>query len=74
MEAPKCKICGQRHYGLCPQAKGGEANIPGHDSRASEDDANKTQPRAAKKRAVRGSFDRKAYQREYMRKRRAKGK
>lgn len=58
MEAPLCKICRYRHYGPCHGTIETPAPTP-----------EPATPKAIE--APRGSFDRNAYQREYMRKRRA---
>ncbi len=60
MEAPKCKICGERHYSLCRVAtlNTGQAN------REAILNSLRIEP-------PKPTFDRTAYQREYMRKRRA---
>jgi hypothetical protein len=93
MDAPKCKICGERHYGLCSQPRGRNAptqaqppelvrTVPAAGVAAGETAPNRqltveelggpfcgiiaheTTQLATPK------FDRVAYQREYMRKRR----
>lgn len=71
MEAPKCKICSQRHYGLCPPAKGGDAHAHNKPVTGIPSASDVAKPRIAKKRAARGTFDRTAYQREFMRRLRA---
>jgi len=81
--APLCKICGERHWAIEPH----QFNLP--TSRYSQDepqpvakDMKRFPPAEAvstgivqeKQQTARGSFDRTAYQREYMRKRRQKEK
>lgn len=74
MEAPKCKICGQKHYGLCKNMTVGfDTAAPNGDHSAHvivEDGkvADVVLIPAGEK------FDRLKYQREYMRKKRAKDK
>ncbi len=85
MEAPKCKICGENHWGsVCQKI----ASVPNVDRKTSppatvesevKEISNIIAENAApapstQKRAPNGTFDRKAYQRELMRKRRAKAK
>jgi hypothetical protein len=91
MDAPRCKICKDRHYGLCSNTSLGSA------SGCPEGDDGRTEVNRLRKRNVTESettagailkasgdksqvvtagetaqkFDRLAYQREYMRKRRA---
>ena len=67
MEAPKCKLCGERHYGMCPSVKAfiAAADTPSYRKAL----ASITPAEAAKIRE--GKFDRTAYQRELMRRRRA---
>jgi hypothetical protein len=60
MEKPKCKICGERHYGMCAVPV-----PPTHQPHITP------MERPIKKRNPNGTFDRTAYQRELMRKRRA---
>ena len=87
MEAPKCKLCGQRHYGLCraqePQVVTRIKSPPGGTvTNATVDelhhrafgDAGKAFQQAFREGIQKGAFDRVAYQREYMRKWRAKRK
>lgn len=84
MDAPKCKLCGDRHWGMCPGTERREKPSCSSKSNAS-DAAAKTSPSpppkpdvkspaTVAKRAPAGSFDRRAYQRELMRKRRAAAK
>lgn len=62
MDAPKCKICGERHYGLCVDPRGrGEPNLKRALDFLLRD---KPKPEVA---ASPGKFDREAYQRNYMR-------
>ena len=120
MEAPKCKICGERHYRMCPSVQGSrgsrESRPASIDPQVAEANSRhregKTVPKASaktgkasttgkvpqaksgsdkrlversaipsagvasgpresapkKNRAPNGTFDRKAYQREYMKK------
>jgi len=63
MEAPKCKICGEKHYGLC---KGVVHRLSTEPVKGSDLLHGHTEPLV--------KFDRTAYQREYMRKKRAKDK
>lgn len=90
MDAPKCKLCGERHYGICKHAKPRpstaavapekamvEKSSPGSDN-------HRIKPRRAADRTdtmvvvsalrMRPKFDRTAYQRELMRKRRTADK
>lgn len=78
MDAPKCRICGERHWGLCP--KNSDGGVEGHASTPPRiADIGGMKPRDGRivKRASikaglsEAKFDRVAYQREYMRKRRA---
>ena len=79
MDAPKCKLCGKRHYGMC---KGGD--VPGSDKPIKM--AKRTPLPKQTSHATAGEIldrlddldarvekleTRKAYQREYMKKRRA---
>jgi hypothetical protein len=70
MEAPKCKLCGERHWGLCPSNESPEP-IKIEDLTPPQQlkllKALLDDPRIEDK----GKFDRTAYQREYMRKWRA---
>lgn len=64
MDAPKCKLCGERHYGLCRQ-KGGEAT-----ARANTSAIQVRPPVVSPKKPAAGAkskFDRNAYHRDYMR-------
>ena len=104
MDAPKCRLCGERHYGLCPSLKGSAAKAraasadaqaqptergsqrqPHHEGkRRQKARSSAVEPTAhnglvagstpaaptKRKRAPNGTFDRKTYQRELMRKRR----
>lgn len=92
MEAPKCKICDERHYGLCRAAKLSEQEKADHDQLMyGQSFMLKERGKPAKHVPIetiypeppeppagmvysRQVFDRTAYQREYMRKRRAKAK
>jgi len=72
MEAPKCKLCGERHYGLCARTKQKAAIVAAAIvERATPESPDDFAPR---KRAPNGTFDRNAYQREWMRRYRAKRK
>lgn len=78
MEAPKCKLCGERHYGLCQHAKprpAAAAMAPKRAKKTAMGTANTLaseadQQLAARPEAVKPKFDRNAYQRDLMRKRR----
>lgn len=59
MEAPKCKICGGRHYGICP-------TLPEITLETAFHNAEKPVPPTTS--AQKTGFDKKSYQREYMRK------
>lgn len=82
MEAPKCKLCGGRHYGLCKAVTKPERIIKTPSGRAASGPVTASEeitPEADAVRAVtnamegvRLKFDRNAYQRDYMRKKRAK--
>ena len=61
MEAPKCRSCGKRHWGVCEVA---EVSIPSLGSKCPHCGKFSNEP-------VSGGFDKKAYQREYMRRKRA---
>lgn len=65
MEAPKCKVCGTRHYGLCPVAAG----IPVQST--AKETQTRLDPDFPREKI---GFDRKAYQKEYMREYRRKHK
>lgn len=94
MDAPKCKICGERHYGLCSQPRSRNAPTqaqppePVRTATAASVAAGETAPNRQLSVEELGGpfigiiahetthlavpkFDRNAYQREYMRKRRA---
>jgi hypothetical protein len=90
MEAPKCRLCGKRHWDGCAPAitqagrplmrADGEPLTAGDlikdGAYEVNPDTNTLTPlnavaRKHAARAPRGTFDRNAYQREYMRKRRA---
>lgn len=58
MEKPKCRICGERHWGLCP---GTVADVKERVAVIEKATVKLEKPK----------FDRTAYQREYMRRRRA---
>jgi hypothetical protein len=81
MESPKCKICKERHYGLCKTASLDGITVSKAKFElpkpiildvnlkiAAETVSVKTL------RELKKAFDRTAYQREYMRKRRSKSK
>jgi hypothetical protein len=81
MDAPKCRLCGNRHWGGCRivviRQAPSELPLVSVESgegwrvetrRLTIPAPEKPEP---KKRAPRGTFDRAAYQREYMRRRRA---
>jgi hypothetical protein len=71
MEAPKCRICGQRHWGIvCALEKSSRGEPEAANLRATKSQANAVV--APSPREPNPKFDRVAYQREYMRKRRAK--
>lgn len=82
MEAPKCRLCGSRHWGGCGPSvtldahtlkKPDGAPLTAGDLRVGQ--TYEVQPDyTVKHLAPRGTFDRNAYQREYMRKRRAAAK
>ena len=99
MKAPKCRLCGREHYGLCSRlaadntrghAGTGVRNPPADSGVEAQRSANNRAapvPREIRSDASRTAddlrdkadaavpkFDRIAYQREYMRKRRAKQK
>lgn len=61
MESPKCKLCGERHYGMCA--------VPARQESPSVEPLPVEQGAAPPPQSK--GFDRTAYQREYMRKRRA---
>lgn len=80
MEKPKCKICGERHYGLCPSVplKSDASLVEEKASRYTPQPARAQQERSAAPlrsrstatavdRDTKEKFDRAAYQREYMR-------
>lgn len=71
MEAPKCKICGERHYGACQrfarELRSSEAQWPKDILEKAASVPPTTINRLPK-------FDRNAYQRDLMRKRRAAAK
>lgn len=77
MEAPKCKLCGERHFGLCLDAR---ANVSERRGRTSADAIQRAMERIENALPAplppSHTFNRKAYQRDYMkvymRKRRAK--
>jgi hypothetical protein len=61
MIAPKCKLCGDRHFGLCADAgRARKAQKAPHQPKAVRE--GKPKPKAP----VRGKFDRVAYQRDYV--------
>ena len=73
MEAPKCKLCGERHYGRCAAFETKPAPVK---KPPAEKPVEKTEPGKKKPgRKPSGAFNRaewrKTYMREYMRKRRA---
>lgn len=61
MDAPKCRLCKDRHWGLCVPKTKLVTNTPGAVCYAA---ATELKPK----------FDRNAYQREYMKKRRQQKK
>lgn len=71
MIKPMCKLCGVRHYGLCAPPVPIPAPIKPVLSAPPVDPALSAPPPVRKTRAPNGTFDRTAYQRELMRKRRA---
>jgi hypothetical protein len=87
MDAPKCKMCGERHaLGACPQfhvsarkqVRGVEEGSSGRHAPRKRA-AGKSEGKPVKVQAVapppaKAPFDRKAYQRNYMREYRAKAK
>lgn len=81
MEAPKCKICGARHYGLCtPTINSGDRPITIVHAKGSSrlEPGEELTWDALGNPAVKPKFDRnayhRAYMRDYMRKRRAAAK
>lgn len=66
MDAPKCKLCGGRHWGGCAitERKVIASEAPTTILMSEPNDPTNFEPKI--------KFDRVAYQREYMRKRRAK--
>ena len=78
--APLCKICETRHWAIEPHQFNLPASRTGEEVKPAAKDMKRLPPAEAvsagivqeKQRAPRGSFDRTAYQREYMRKRRGK--
>ena len=80
--APLCKICSTRHLALEPHQFSLPASRTGEEVKPAVKDMKRLPPDESvsagiiqeKQRAQRGSFDRIAYQREYMRKRRQKEK
>ena len=75
MEAPKCRICQGRHYGLCPTSGKG---ADGKDPPLGDKQQTVTVPKEAAaiagvspKHHGKAPFDRVKYQRDYMAKRRA---
>ena len=65
MEAPKCRSCGKRHWGNCEQVLDSRVRFV--------EPLEEACPHCGKKASepVAGGFDKKAYQREYMRRKRA---
>ena len=59
MKAPKCKICGEYHYGLCAVRSISRTSVEERHER-------ETSPRDTVQPIAKKPFDRKAYQREYM--------
>jgi len=85
MLAPLCKTCGQRHYGLACSAAGTTTNVGRQFQAADPPPAPKPKVKAKPKPkrihaltkaavAPTAGFDRKAYMRDLMRKRRREGK
>lgn len=81
MDAPKCRLCQEHHYGLChgkvianvvKELKARSSTVEPRPLKSEIVGSSPAVP--AKKRAPRGSFDRTAYQRELMRKRRGVSK
>lgn len=80
--APLCKICDTRHWAHEPHTFNPPASRAGEEIKPAAKDMERLPPAEAvsagivqeKQLAKRGSFDRTAYQREYMRKRRQKEK
>jgi hypothetical protein len=70
MNAPKCKICGERHYGLCPIPSEGSAIVAGGEIVQRRDKAG---AKITLSPGVEGhqidvtKFDRNKYHRNYMR-------
>jgi hypothetical protein len=62
MEAPKCRLCGNRHYGLCPTTVERELeSTPKQTGKKQESLATPEKP------AKKPQFDRNAYHKQYMR-------
>lgn len=87
MDGPKCKLCGERHWGMCPDLPASTAikllMEPGSQPCISRDAGTpkseatppNLSPEEPSARATsKPRFDRTAYQREYMRKRRKEAK
>ena len=70
MKAPKCRSCGKAHWGICEVAVNG-VRVAWEKADMLEE----TCPHCGKglTEPVAKGFDKKAYQREYMRRKRAKG-
>lgn len=85
MDAPKCRLCGERHYGACKTWAGSQRQEPcaGCASKEAviaqlraELDKRKTERKTKASNESNGSngFDKRAYQREYMKAYRARNK
>lgn len=75
MDAPKCRLCGERHYGLCQKFKTKEAVRKIVDPRPTRETHCTEAVIPIEEADPAGIvFDRKAYQRDYMKKARAQGK
>ena len=79
MKAPKCRSCGKLHWGVCDTFEDGVDKVrmnpkPPFPVETKEIDKAGICPHCGKKLGdpVAGGFDKKAYQREYMRRRRGK--
>lgn len=76
MDAPKCKICGEMHYGLCPSFKATTSPSPRAKSVSSKPAKDRSTTHSSEKAGSVApevlqprfpGFDRIAYQRDYMR-------
>lgn len=76
MDAPKCRNCGKREWNHVCGSPIPPLVVPAHMAEAAREKYKGpfivSEPIPVAKHAPRGTFDRTAYQREYMRKRRAK--